>query len=255
VTEPSCRSDHPYGVLIEEAAQRWLPQLNAEWQQAVERWERAGCPDHDAGSIVLGGWGPGLDRPAVRNPVKAAVEEANRRLVEACRRKFVACEWIATAKKHNPASVREEIEGDFFLDAQIAFDGTGYASAGRRKSKVEIFGLRVRRAVDMRREDGTSGTQPGLREVVMARPPSPEPTYTSPHSFSPEEVPDQFMKWAKEQHRLGNTITQGDAMAAMADEFGVWPAGPGQKTVIAWCKTLDRSWTAKVGTPPGRRRS
>lgn len=245
---------HPLGALIEEVAAKWLPQLDAEWKHALKRWEVAGRPEHDPGTMVIGGWGADLERPPVHNPLKAAMERARQRLAEACRQKLVAGEWIATANKHNRLSAREEIEGDFFLDARIAFDGTGYASAGRGKSKVEIFAMRVRRAVDLTHQVGTAGTQSSVAEVVPARPVLPEPTYT-PRSFSAEKVPDQFMDWAKKERALGHTITQGKAMAEMGKVFGSWPNGPGQKTVIAWCKTLDPKWTATAGTPPGRRRN
>src|SRR5215212_487305 len=73
-------SEHPHGVLIEQAAKRWLPELYGAWELALNRWEAAGRPDHDPGLIVLDGWG--TDRPAVRNPIKAAVEEAGQALRE-----------------------------------------------------------------------------------------------------------------------------------------------------------------------------
>jgi hypothetical protein len=254
LTKRSSSSEHPDGVLIEEAAKKWLPELYEEWRRALERWEAVGRPDHDPGTISLDSWE--TSRPAVRNPIKAAVEETGRALREACRRKLTTREWSATAMRGSPASARERIDGDFFLDSWIAMDGSGCASAGRRKSKVEIYGLRVRRAADVRKEDqAIAPTARSAAEVGSPYPTSPKPTYSEPTKFSPKKAPDQFTKWAKEQRRLGKIITQGNAVAATAEIFGRWPKGPTQKTVIAWCRDLHPTWTADIGTPPSRRSS
>src|SRR5215208_4121155 len=157
-------SEHPHGVLIEEAAKRWLPALYGAWELALKRWEAAGRPDHDPGLIVLDGWG--TDRPAVRNPIKAAVEDAGQALREACRRNLTTREWIASAMKGSPGSARERIDGDFFLHSLIAMDGSGRASAGRRKTKLEIYGLRIRRSADVCRKDqATTPTATSVAEV------------------------------------------------------------------------------------------
>src|SRR5436305_13007107 len=100
---------------MEEAAERWLPDLYADWRRTIEAWKSAGSRDHDHGTIVLDGWG--ADQPAVANSLLTAVEDAGRTLLHACRRKLATRAWTATAMKGNPASAREAIDGDFFLDA------------------------------------------------------------------------------------------------------------------------------------------
>jgi hypothetical protein len=255
LTNQSSSSEHPYGGLIEDAAKRWLPELYARWQRALECWEAAGRPDHDPGLVVLDGWG---SRPAVRNQIKAAVEEAGQALREACRRKLTTREWSATAMKGSPASARERLDGDFFLEAWIAMDGSGRASAGSRRSKVKLYGLRIRLAGEPNEPPPETKTSPShdavvdkiaagssvpyqKREVIQA------PEHVARIKYSPDEAPSQFLQWAKEQQAKGEIIIAKDALKAVE---GMLLPTPSRRIVRGWLKLLPPAWRARRGTSP-----
>jgi hypothetical protein len=251
-------SEHPHGVLIEEAAKRWLPEVYTEWQRARERWEAARRPEHDCGTIVLDGSEPA--RPFVRNPIKAAVEDAGRALREACRRKLTTSEWIATAMKGSPASARERIDGDFFLDAWIAMDGSGRAIAGSRRNKVDIFGLRIRLAVELNEPRPETKTAPSYDAVVdktviyssgasLQREVVQQPEHSARITYSPDKVPSQFSQWAKEQQAKGEVIKATEAWDVMK---GILLPSPSRSVVRKWVKSLPEESRAKRGTPPKR---
>jgi hypothetical protein len=247
LTKRSISSEHPDGVLIEEAAKKWLPELYEEWRRALERWEAVGRPDHDPGTISLDGWG--TSRPAVRNPIKAAVEETGRALREACRRKLTTREWSATAMRGSPASAPERIDGDFFLDAWIALDGSGYASAGRGRRKVEIYGLRVRRAADLNEPHPAETKASPSHEATrrLKREGVRKPKDSARIKYSPGKVPRKFSQWAKEQQAKGKLIIETDAVEAMKRTL---PPEPSRSVVRGWLKSLPPSWRAERGIRP-----
>jgi hypothetical protein len=91
------------------------------------------------------------------------------------------------------------------------------------------------------------------------------PTYLAAPKYSTTAVPEQFMKWAEEQHHSGTIITvpmAGDAMRGPKSENGArriggqLAAGTGlsRETIRAWVKTLPSDWYAHQGVPPFRKK-
>jgi hypothetical protein len=210
LTDRSSVSEHPNGVLIEEAAKRWLPELYTQWLKAWERWKewRQVQPPFNWDFLKK------EYRPKSPSPLLVAVEKAEQALIEACREKLIACEWIATGMRGSRDGTRAPIDGDFFAKALIKIDGSGYTNSGQFRNAVEIYGLRVRRVA-----------------ALEKRP----PRFPAPIEYSPEEVPSQFTDWVKEQRANGELVTQGAAWKAMKH---ILDPEPSRKIVRAWVKSL-----------------
>jgi hypothetical protein len=95
--------------------------------------------------------------------------------------------------------------------------------------------------------------------------PPRKPTYQREIKYSPKQVPLEFQRWAKKQHKAGRIITEEMALTAMIgpkDATGKRSGGmlaPGKHlvrpTVRGWLATLDKGWVATRGTRPARRRN
>jgi hypothetical protein len=236
-------SEHPDGLLIDEAAKKSLPRLYAAWQEAWNRWGALGR----GGSYTVNHRGE-IPNPEQYHPLLVAAVKADAMLKEACRHEFAKPEWEVSGLV---GVLRTRINGDFLRDAQLNFtERTAYG--GPIKERFVVSTLRVRPATDRSRK-GQSTVAP--RTTAGSRSPAlQKPTYAKRIQFSPERAPTQFTKWAERERRSVGVIIQGKAISAMAKVFGIAPEGPAQKTVIAWCLKLDPKWTTRPGIPPSRRR-
>jgi hypothetical protein len=269
LTNQLSSSEHPHGVLIEEAAKRWLPEQYAQWLIAAERWANARRSYQSKTHFERLGI---YEESHELRQKQAAAQDAEQALIKACRQKLIDCEWAASGLRGNPDAARRSLDGDFFIDASFAIDGSGRASSGRPRvyggpREIEIYGLRVRRTIDVAKEPdiattprllggiGVSTSEGVAARAFLTANTLEPPIYPEPVKFLAQNPPKQFLDWAESVRRSVGTITQGSAMAAMEKIFGAWPQGPSQKTVIAWCHKLNPEWTAKQGTPPSRRSS
>jgi hypothetical protein len=128
--------------------------------------------------------------------------------------------------RDSPGSVREPIDGDFFLEAFVALDGSCRADAGRGKGRVNLYGLRV-------------------RPFVAAEVSRPEkPSFRAPIKYSPSELPIQFSEWVKKELEKGLLVSAGAAVAAMKRALD---PPPGRKVVRAWVTSLPEHQRAVQG--------
>ena len=91
------------------------------------------------------------------------------------------------------------------------------------------------------------------------------PTYAASVRYSPDNVPEQFIAWARAQHEAGVTITEALAQNAMRgpkDRDGKRSGGSlaagvglGRDTIRGWIKSLPNGWAAEQGIPPSRRKA
>jgi hypothetical protein len=226
LTDRSSGSEHPNGVLINEAVKRWLPELYEQWLKARARWKewRQLHWPQDLGEF--------LKKYASEKspPLLVAAEKAEQALIEACREKLIAYEWIATGMRGGPDGARAPIDGDFFAKALIKIDGSGRTNSGEFRNAVEIYGLRVRRVAASEKR---------------------HPQFPALIEYSPVAIPSQFTDWAKQQQANGELVTQGAAWETMKR---ILDPAPSRKVVRAWVNSLSEFQRAVRGESRKKRK-
>jgi hypothetical protein len=145
--------------------------------------------------------------------------------------------------------LRTRIDGDVLRHALLDLvERTATVYSGTLTEGIMLSALRVRRATGARNRSALARNASAVDRSSASQ----EPTYSERTRFLPDRPPDQFVKWAESERRLGRIITQPAAQDAMAEIFGPPPRGPSGRAVIAWCRSLPAQWTAKRGEPPSR---
>jgi hypothetical protein len=90
------------------------------------------------------------------------------------------------------------------------------------------------------------------------------PTYPPAVTYSADRVPEEFTRWAHDQHKADILITEDraqDAMRGPEDDAGhrrggllIQGVGLSRDTIRKWVSSLPEGWRAKQGVPPSRQR-
>jgi hypothetical protein len=237
-------TDHPHGLLIDDAAKLHFPRLYTARQEAWRQWSELG---QGASYTVVKGK---LINAEHYHPYLVAAVEAEEALKSACRQEFAKPDWVVTCLE---GRARVPIDGDFLREAELNLRERS-ALGGAIRNRTLVTALRVRRAAGLRRQDeAIAATRPPDAPTQNRSQVTQSPTYSERARFSAKKPPDQFMNWAEREHHSGRIITQPNARDAMNKIFGPPPKGPSGRIVIAWCRHgLPAEWTAKRGTPPSR---
>jgi hypothetical protein len=130
-------TEHPDGLLIDEAAKQQFPRLYLAWQEARTRWRALG---QGASYIVVRGK---LSNPEHHHPLLVAAVEAEQTLKSACQQEFAKPDWVITGLVGH---ARVPIDGDFLREADLMLRD-GSALGGSIRDRTLVTALRVRRVV------------------------------------------------------------------------------------------------------------